>query len=595
MKLTKIYSNQENIFSTILFNEGLNVVLGEIRLPKNKNKDTHNLGKSKLAEIIDFCFLKGRNPAQFLFKHSDIFDKFIFFLEVELNNGGYLTIRRSVSSNTKIYIKKHSKKHQDYSGLVDDEWDYEKITIDKAIQLLDALFSLKAISPWNYRSSINYALRSQGDFKDIFKLSNFIGKHLHWKPYVGKNLGFNSEDLKTGYELQYDIEKQEDYLSELLQEVGEFQGDQEEILNGLMVIKQEESLKIQKQLDTFNFGESDSETIKRLSTELSEEISDLNKMKYYLSSNLVKLRKTLEKDNVDFNISLTKKLFEEAGVLFNEELKKSYADLLEFNRNITIERQIIVKQQIEELSTEIKEIDSRLQSLNEKRSKNLIYLNSIDAFDKYKDLTSHLVFVNTEINELERKLSLSEKIEEKRDLVRKLELKRNIVVEHIRVNRETVTKDKNSVYSLIRNSFINFVKEVLDKNGFISTKQNGHGNLEFYAGIIDNNGKYTSEADGHSYKKILCIGYDLALIQAYSASDFIRFVYHDGALETLDERKKINFIKHVRGITEQQNIQYILTLIDSDLPPGTQFSDEEVVITLHDDGANGRLFKMPSW
>ncbi|MCI5145070.1 MAG: DUF2326 domain-containing protein, partial [Candidatus Electrothrix sp. AR3] len=189
MKLTKIYSNQDDIFSPIFFNEGFNVILGEIRLPENKDKDTHNLGKSKLAEVIDFCFLKERNSAQFLFKHFDIFKKFIFFLEVKLNDGGYLTIKRSVSSNTKIYIKKHSKKYQDFTGLVDAEWDYEKITFDKAKQLLDALFSLKAISPWSYRSTINYALRSQGDFKDIFKLSNFVGKHLYWKPYVGKNLG----------------------------------------------------------------------------------------------------------------------------------------------------------------------------------------------------------------------------------------------------------------------------------------------------------------------------------------------------------------------------------------------------------------------
>jgi uncharacterized protein YydD (DUF2326 family) len=595
MKLAKIYSNKDSTFSPVFFNEGLNVVLGEIHLPENRDKDTHNLGKSKLAEIIDFCFLKKRNSEQFLFKHINLFESFIFFLEVELNNGGYLTIKRSVSSNTKIYIKKHSKKHQDFTGLDDGEWDYEKISITNAGLLLDALFSLKSVSPWSYRNTINYALRSQGDFKDIFKLSNFIGKHLYWKPYVGKNLGFNSDDLKISYELQYDIEQQEDYLSELLKEVGDFQGDQEETLNGLLAIKQDESVKIQSQLDTFNFGDSDSEAIKRLSTELNEEISELNKMKYYFSSNLKKLRNTLEKGNVEFNISLTKKIFEEAGILFNEQVKTSYDDLLEFNRKITVERQVFVKQQIHDLNLDIDEINSRLKILNEKKSKNLIYLNSTDTFDKYKELTSYLVLVNTEINEIKYKLSLSEKIKEKQKFVRKLKQKRNKVVERIRIDREKITKDEDSVYALIKNNFITFVKKVIDKNGFISTKQNGEGNLEFYAGIIDDNGKYTSEADGHSYKKILCIGYDLAIIQAYSSSEFVRFVYHDGPLETLDERKKVKFIEHVRRVTENKNIQYILTVIDSDLPQGVQFHDDEVVLTLHDNGAEGRLFKMPSW
>jgi len=66
-------------------------------------------------------------------------------------------------------------------------------------------------------------------------------------------------------------------------------------------------------------------------------------------------------------------------------------------------------------------------------------------------------------------------------------------------------------------------------------------------------------------------------------------------LETLDERKKIKFIEYIRKITEEDNIQYILTVIDSDLPKNTMFDDTEIVITLHDDGNDGRLFKMESW
>ena len=52
----------------------------------------------------------------------------------------------------------------------------------------------------------------------------------------------------------------------------------------------------------------------------------------------------------------------------------------------------------------------------------------------------------------------------------------------------------------------------------------------------------------------------------YSARSFYRFVYHDGALEALDDRKKINFLSVVRKICEDYKLQYILTIIDSDLP-----------------------------
>jgi len=84
MKLSKLYSNKPNIFEPINFITGLNVVMAEIRLLENKNKDTHNLGKTTLGRLLDFCLLSGRDKEFFLFKHFDIFKEFIFFLEIEL-------------------------------------------------------------------------------------------------------------------------------------------------------------------------------------------------------------------------------------------------------------------------------------------------------------------------------------------------------------------------------------------------------------------------------------------------------------------------------------------------------------------------------
>jgi len=57
MKLSKLYCNKPDLFGPINFQSGLNVVLAEIRLPENRNKDTHNLGKTTLGRMIDFCFL----------------------------------------------------------------------------------------------------------------------------------------------------------------------------------------------------------------------------------------------------------------------------------------------------------------------------------------------------------------------------------------------------------------------------------------------------------------------------------------------------------------------------------------------------------
>ena len=95
MKLSKIYSNWPGKFRTVRFRDGLNVVLGHVSDRKAREKDTHNLGKTLFAQIIDFCLLKKRDSDFFLFKHSQ-FDDFVFFLEVRTHNGEYVTIRRSV-------------------------------------------------------------------------------------------------------------------------------------------------------------------------------------------------------------------------------------------------------------------------------------------------------------------------------------------------------------------------------------------------------------------------------------------------------------------------------------------------------------------
>ncbi|PSV38019.1 DUF2326 domain-containing protein [Photobacterium sp. GB-210] len=595
MKLSKIYSNKNELFNSVEFNEGLNVIFAEIRLPENQDKDTHNLGKSKLMELIDYCLLKERKQSFFLFKYFDKFKDFVFFLELKLNSGKYLTVRRSVSANSKISIKRHSVKYQDFTFSGESDWDYFDIPIDTAKLILDADFNLKSISPWDYRTALNYALRNQDDFSDIFKLSNFLGRHLYWKPYIGKILGFNSDNLKRNYELAYDIEKSKELLFELRADIGEILGDEEEVLTGLLDIKNKEAESLQEQLDTFNFDKADADNIHRLVAEIDEDVAELNKVKYYLSANIKKLNNTLEDVKVNFKISPTQKLFEEAGILFDGQIKKSYEELLEFNRKITTERKKYVKAKVKELEEELYKVSTALEEMNESRSKRLVYLNKIGAFDKYKEVTAMLLSLKTEINDINRKLSLSEKISSTKEKIATDESEQLIVKGLIRDNREEVTKAETGIYKSIKTTFSSFVSIVLDKNGFISTKQNKEGNLEFYAGIIGDIGEQTGESDGHTYRKILCMGYDLAVNFSYSHLDFVRFIYHDGGLETLDERKKRAFLNFVRTNLEQFGTQYILTVINSDMPQGVKFTDEEVVLTLHDDGPSGRLFKMSSW
>lgn len=594
MKVSRIYSNFENEFQTIDFCSGFNVVLGRIFHPENLQKDAHNLGKSKLAELIDFCLLKGRSPEFFLFKFPLVFTKYIFFIEILLNSGSYITVRRGVSKNTKISIKKHSEGRQLYRG---DGWlwDYEDEPIGVAKTILDSYFDLAAVGTWDYRDAVAYCLRSQEDYTEVFKLDKFRGQHVFWKPYLGHILGFEASALIRNYQLKNEIDALSVKLIELKKLIGAVQGDQEEILNRHLQAKVDAAKSLKWQMENLNFDESDKKYIEELTGEIDSELEDLNRVKYYLSARLRKLQKTEGAGGERFNIDSVSQLFEEAGVVFGEQIKRSYSELVEFNRQITSERRDFVRQQKEELEQDLDEISVRASELSLERSRKLSYLSSYDIFSKYKEVSQKLAEINFSITEINKSLEVNESIKKLEEDSRKLLRDKVDVVDSIRVDRDEVVLDKEGIYNRIKDGFVDYVSEVLSKSGVITTEQNGEGNLDYFAGLIGLDGKITGESDGYSYKKILCIGFDLAVMSAYSDKKFVRFLYHDGGLETLDDRKKLEFIEYVRTASSISGFQYILTVIESDLPTGFKFPDHEVVRVLHDDGPSGRLFNIPGW
>jgi uncharacterized protein YydD (DUF2326 family) len=124
--------------------------------------------------------------------------------------------------------------------------------------------------------------------------------------------------------------------------------------------------------------------------------------------------------------------------------------------------------------------------------------------------------------------------------------------------------------------------------------------LEFAADIesMAGSGELTSEADGSTYQKFLCMAFDLAVLAEYSTERFYHFVYHDGAFEGSDDRKKLKLLSLVKKYCEQFDIQYVMSAIQHELPRERGSVVDllpYVVRKLHDDGESGRLFRMPSF
>ena len=593
MKLSKLYSNQDNLFEPIVFNDGLNIILGEMRLPENLDKDSHNLGKTTLGLLIDYCLLKSRSKNFFLFKHFDEFKDFTFFLEVKLDEGNYLTIKRSVESHTKVSLLKHLEKNQNFVEKPNKEWSHHDFpSFDKAKETLDSLLGLTFIKPWSFRQCVSYALRSEFDYIDVFHLQKFHHA-INWKPYISHILGLDKIYVEQQYNLKKKWEEADSNRRKAKSELPDYT-DSLDKLEGLILIKEEEIDILSTQLDKFNFELEDSKVNTQLIEEIDTNLSKLNKQRYYLTHTVKKITTSLEKQKIVFDPEEAEVLYSEVGILFSEQIKKTYIDLIEFNRDITSERQLSLRETLKYKQKELKEILHQIKEFNNQREVALQYLNDSKTVDKYKQLSGYLVDKKSKIlllKQQEEKLSAYEILKTKAVEAKKaLDGNKKLLAENVKQNQ-----GKESTYSSIKLNFNSIIKTMLDKEALISIDINGEGNLDFKAEIIGEDGSHTSESDGKTYKKLLCIAFDIAINKVHLSDNFTHFSFHDGFLENLDNRKKIKFIELLRELTGS-GYQYIGTLIDSDLPnqDKTLFTDNEIILSLHDD-MNGTLFKMPSW
>lgn len=599
MKLSKLYSDRPELFGPIDFRSGLNVVLAEIRLPDNRDKDTHNLGKTTLGRMIDYGFLVTRDPKFFLFKHEDLFKDFVFFLEIELADASYVTVRRGVEEATKISFKKHEASLQDFTDLYEEDWDHFGLPFDRAREMLDGILDWRGVSPWDFRKGLGYQLRGQDDFQDVFQLRRFgVGAHKDWKPYVAHILGFDHSLVQQHYERQEKLEEAKAIADTVKAELGGSVDDVSKI-EGILQLKSKEAEKKQKLLDAFDFRQQDKERSKQVVEEIDARIAALNAQRYSLGQNRKKIVSSLEEDQILFNPTEAQRLFQEAGVLFAGQIKKDFDQLIAFNRAITDERRGYLIEERAEVEAELKGINTELNALGKRRSDLLAFLSATDVFAKYKQVTDELVTLRADIETLERQRGFVRRLQDLRTSIRNLSEERMHLQSRIEANVEAQSGDSDSRFSCIRLYFSEIVEEVTSHKALLSVYVNKEGHLEFKAEVLNEAGKATSADLGHTYRKLLCIALDLAVLRAHLDQKFPRFVFHDGVFESLDDRKKGNLLSVIRQYADL-GLQPIITLIDSDAPPPAEdgkpvFTSEEIVVRLHDEDDDGRLFRMKAW
>lgn len=598
MKLIRLYSNQPNIFEPIAFNEGLSAVIAEIRVPENRGLDTHNLGKTTIGELIDFLLLKKKAPSFFLFKHESLFSEFTFFLEIRLSDGSFLTVARPVNPGSRVWFVKNAASSEDASAIPAESWNHSNIPFDRARLLLDGYLSIDVLRPWDFRKLVGYLVRSQADYLDVFQLGKFSGKHQDWKPFVAHLLGMSSGNVAALYLKREELAQATVHLGTLQHELGGANMDLS-VIDGLIAVKRRDVNSKSEILDSFDFNDEDRKVTEHVVEELESSIAGLNEQSYQLTQLIQRVRESLEEERILFSAEASEALFAEAGILFPEKLAKSYSQLVEFNRAITEERREALEEQLGAALADLQVVNASLSSLNARRAASLGFLRESESLAKFRELSKELTKIQAGLNSLEAQREAAARIQELRQKVRTLKEEFGHLETIVEEELDAVSSDDKSRFGRLRGYFSEIVFDVLGQNAILAIRLNSSGGIDFTAEFVGDHGIATSGDKGTSYKKLLCIAFDLAMLRTYSDTNFPSFVYHDGALEQLEPRKRENLIRVLREYSGH-GLQPIISVLDSDLPHPID-SDEDtlkssdVVALLHDEGQEGRLFRMAAW
>lgn len=579
MKISKIYSNKN--FKNIEFNEKFNAIVAFIE--SDKKEDTHNLGKTSLIRVIDFLLLSNFDKNTDKLLGNDIFIGQEFYGELNLNNGKYLIIKRSINTPTKISFKLNDSKLNNFE--LDIDWD-EELTLKKAKARLNDYLDFNILPNWDYRKSITYFLRSQQDYLDVFKLNKFKGKHKDWKPFVFDLLGFNGRLILEKLEVEEEIDILKGKVKTLKLEA-QIDTSEKDRLEGLLEIKKNELFEVRTLIDRFNFFKEDIRTNKELVEEIDVQLQAFNTDRYRISYEINKIESSLSDINDDIDNKTISDLFEEVNLYYPQQLKKEYNDLINFQKSLTIERKKYLLETLAELKKEYLDLNSKIKEIENQKGELLSLLTQKDSYQKFKEYQRKTVILEVELERIDDKIQA---IDNSLIIENDIAEKKESIANYILALKDALSERKHSNINKIFNSII---KEILDTNALISLKLNNQGNIEFNA---DYQNKVdllnTSESQGTTYKKLLCFAFDLSLLVNFSDKSFYKFVYHDGVLEGLDDRIKIRYIKLIKELCEKYDLQYIITLIDSDLPKDMPdlIEDDDICLRLNDKDNNGKLF-----
>ena len=356
MKLLRLYSNK--LFHNIKFSEtGLNIVLGRITNKTINDKDTHNLGKTLLCDLIDFMLLrKIENKKEFFLTKNNIFAGYFFFLEILLDSGSYLVIRRSADKPTKINFKESILPLNDFDISI-NEWDFEDLSFQKAVKQLNSYLNFNVVTDFSYRKYINYFLRHQADYLEVFHLTKYKGKNFLWKEFLIELFGYNNKLLQEKEQLESEIMSKKNETTFLANRT--ITDGNKDSIKALIELKEQELFDRKRLINEIDFSKEDTDEHKKLVEKIDAQLQLNNSELYALNRDLERISISLTHEIKQIDIAELKTIFEETQVIFPNDVYIQFQDLLEFNKKLSEERNEYLKEQLIRMRKKLPEVKKK--------------------------------------------------------------------------------------------------------------------------------------------------------------------------------------------------------------------------------------------
>lgn len=556
MKISKLYSNNPK-FKKLLFTDGLNIILGGTfdKAYAEEMIKQHDVGKSLVLELIDFCLSGSVKPTSSLQKIQEELKEYIFFLELSINNDEFLTLARTFMNQEDMYYKITDIK-TDFSSLE----TFHKLNKKELNNYLTKYINGDSGEDFNFRSTIKRFYRTTDKYIDSFNKDDIYSKaDLNWLPDTLNSYGFGYSDA---YDYISSFSKL-DILKKNLTKAKEWYGfsrktSRNMIEKKLKEIKEnlnkkkQELLELTKKVNNFNLYKISDEQIHTLVKELDFNISKLNNKKYFLIKRIAIFNQSKEiKTNEVFHNKI-KEVFKEAGIIFTDQLVKSYDDLTAFNKQITLERDTLLDQQITEFSTQLEMVNSELMQLEHKKEELLEKIISTDSDKKYLAAKKELEAKNNEL--------IDESVDGKNVnllyemLIEEKQLKTK--VKKYAKKYEKLYNDQGSIILECNKTLKSASAEILKKEVSINLGLTKKSKPEI---SITNLGE--KDKAGETVSTVKSVIYDVSLLKSYDENksiDMPKYLIHDSPLANLGQYD-VKAFEFLINSFKNSDKQYIFT------------------------------------